>query len=66
LLSRRRSGGSECDAAAVWNQAARPAQQVLPETAEQEAMRGDPAGGFQHVDRAMNKVRRGGGFGDCG
>ena len=66
LRFRPRSGGGERGAPAVWSEASGPAQQVLPEVAEQEAVRWDPAGGVEHAHGAVNEVLRGGGLGDCG
>ena len=53
-------------ATAVGSQRTRPAQQVLADTGEQEAVGADPAGGFEHGERAMNEVGRGGGLGQGG
>jgi hypothetical protein len=61
-----KGGGGECGAAAVGNQPTRPAQQVLAEAVEQEAVGGDPAGGFEPGERAMNEVGRGCGLGQGG
>src|SRR6266566_4266475 len=61
-----RRGGGECGAAAVGSQTARPAQQVAAHAGEQEAMSGDPAGGFEHGECALDEVGRRSGWGQCG
>src|SRR5580693_5162703 len=64
-----RCGGGECGAAAVGSQTARPAQQVAAHAGKKEAMSGDPAGGLEHGESAMDEVGRGSGLsqrGQCG
>ena len=61
-----RRGGGECGAAAVGSQTARPAQQVAAHAGKQEAVSGDPAGGFQHGQGAVDEVGRGSGLGQRG
>ena len=59
-------GGGECGAAAVGSQTARPAQQVAAHAGKQEAVSGDPAGGFEHGQGAVDEVGRGSGLGQRG
>src|SRR6059036_889094 len=61
-----RAGGGECGAAAIGSQTAGPAQQVAAHAGKQEAVSGDPAGGFQHGQGAVDEVGRGGGLGQRG
>ena len=61
-----RGGGGECGAAAVGSQTAGPAQQVAAHAGEQEAVSGDPAGGFEHGQGAVDEVGRGSGLGQRG
>ena len=61
-----RGGGGECGAAAVGSQTARPTQQVAAHAGKQEAVSGDPAGGFQHGQGAVDEVGRGNRLGQRG
>ena len=61
-----RGGGGECGAAAVGSQTAGPAQQVTAQAGEQEAVSGDPAGGFEHGQGAVHEAGGGSGFGQRG
>ena len=53
--------GPSSDTAAGGSERRRPAQQMLAEIAEQEAMGADPAGRFEHGEGAVREVGRGGG-----
>ena len=64
--SSKRGGGEQCGTAAVRNQRTRPAQQVLADAGEQEAVGGDPAGRFEHGECAMNEAGRWCGLGQSG
>src|SRR6202171_2680400 len=61
-----RVGGGECGGVAVGSETAGPAQQVAAQAGKQEAVRGDPAGGFQHGQGAVDEVGRGSGYGQGG
>ena len=50
-------------AAAVGSQTAGPAEQMAAHAGEQEAVSGDPAGGFEHGQGAVDEAGSGGGFG---
>ena len=52
-----RGGGGERGATAVGSQTARPAQQVVAQAGEQEAVSGDPAGGFEHAAERGGRSR---------
>ena len=60
------AGGGECGAAAVGSQTRGPAQQVAAHAGKQEAVSGDPAGGFEHGQGAVDEVGRGSGCGQRG
>ena len=59
-------GGEECGTAAVGSQTARPAQQVAAHAGKQEAMSGDPSGGLEHGESAMDEVGCGSRLSQCG
>ena len=60
------AGAAAEETAAVGSQTARPAQQVAAHAGKQEAVSGDPAGGFQHGQGTVDEVGRGSRLGQRG
>src|SRR5579864_536606 len=58
--------GVEREALASGSERRRPAQQVLAEVGEEEAMTRDPPTGLEHGECSINEVGRGRGLGDGG
>ncbi len=58
--------GVQCEALAGGSERRWPAEQVLAEVGEEEAMSGDPTAGLEHVECALKEGWRGRGLGDGG
>ena len=56
----------DCGTSAVWSKTAGPAQHVAAHASKQKAVSGDPTGGFQHCQGAVDEVGRGRGLGQRG